>query len=125
MSERPARIMVVEDEVLIGLMLVRKLRAYGYEVGEVTTTGEEAVDRAGREKPDVILMDVTLAGRLNGIEASSIIKREYNIPIIIFSGYDDLTFQEQTRSIEPVAVLRKMDPVSTLVATIEQALQAN
>ena len=123
MKARSARIMVVEDEVLIGLMLVRKLRAHGYEVGDVITTGEEAVERTGRERPDVVLMDVTLAGRLNGIEASSIIKQKYGTPIIIFSGYDDATFQHQTRAIEPVAVLKKLDPVTSLIYAIEQALQ--
>ena len=123
MKARSARIMVVEDEVLIGLMLVRKLRAHGYEVAEVITTGEEAVERAGLERPDVVLMDVTLAGRLNGIEASSIIKQKYGTPIIIFSGYDDAAFQHQTRAIEPVAVLKKMDPVTSLIYAIEQALQ--
>ena len=67
--------MVVEDEVLIGLMLAKKLRSFGYVVGEVATTGEEAVERTGQEHPQVILMDVTLAGEINGIEAARQIKK--------------------------------------------------
>jgi CheY-like chemotaxis protein len=125
MSSDPARILVVEDEVLIGLMLVRKLRSYGYEVDDVVTTGEAAVRRVGEERPDAILMDVALAGDLNGIEAARIIKKQYDVPIIIFSGYDDKSFNSQIQSIAPVAVLKKMDPVSDIVAAIERAVHGD
>ncbi|MEE4314174.1 MAG: response regulator, partial [Desulfofustis sp.] len=92
MKQQPIKVMVVEDEVLIGLMLVRKLQARGYQVDEVVTSGEEAVCRAGRERFDVILMDVTLAGELSGIEAAQQIKERYDTPIIVYSGYDDKQF---------------------------------
>jgi CheY-like chemotaxis protein len=114
--------MVVEDEVLIGLMLAKKMRSFGYVVEEVATTGEEAVERAGREHPEVILMDVTLAGNMNGIEAAKQIKAEYGIPIIIFSGYDEKILHQQTQEIEPVAVLSKLGPVSDITAAIEKAV---
>ena len=123
MSTNPTKVMVVEDEVLIGLMLARKLRTYGYEVTEAVTSGEEAIKLVEVERPEVILMDVTLAGNLNGIEAGLIIKEKYGIPIIIFSGYDDNLFYEQARKLDPVAVLKKMGPVSAITAAIEKALK--
>ena len=122
MSRRNIKVMVVEDEILIGLMLVKKLRSFGYVVGEVATTGEEAVERVGLECPDVILMDVTLGSGMNGIEAAHKIKAEFGTPIIIFSGYSDKSFMEEARRVEPVAVLSKLGPVSDITAAIERAV---
>lgn len=124
MSSGSARILVVEDEVLIGLMLVRKLRSYGYEVDDVITTGEAAVQRVAEVPPDVILMDVTLAGKLNGIETANIIARDFAVPIIIFSGYDDKSLNSLVQNIKPVAILKKMDPVSDIISAIDKALRS-
>ena len=122
MKQQPIKVMVVEDEVLIGLMIVRKLQARGYRVDEVVTTGEEAVRRAGCEAFDVVLMDVTLAGELSGIEAAQQIKARYGMPIIVYSGYDDKQFYDQVRQLAPVAVLKKMGPISDIVAAIDKAV---
>lgn len=123
MKNRAGKLLVVEDEVLVGIMLARKLRSFGFTVGNVATTGEEAIIRAGEESPHVILMDVTLAGEINGIEAASVIKEKYNIPIIIFTGYDYKQVIEKTRHINPVAVISKMGPISDITDAIEQALK--
>lgn len=122
MSIQKTQVMVVEDEILIGLMLVRKLRAYGYEVDDVVTTGEESVERAGITRPSVVLMDVALAGQMNGIEAAQKIKDKYSIPIIIFTGYNDRLIHDQAVQLDPVAILAKMDPFSDIIAAIEIAV---
>jgi CheY-like chemotaxis protein len=122
MNNKKIRVLVVEDEVLIGLMLVKKLRAYGYEVGDVVTTGEDSIEFAGKIRPSVVLMDVTLAGQMNGIEAARQIKNKYGIPIIIFTGYNDRLLHDQARQIDPVAILAKMDPISDIIAAIEKAV---
>ncbi len=122
MNDQGIKVMVVEDEVLIGMMLVKKLRSFGYEVGEVMTTGEDAVKSAGETCPSVILMDVTLAGEMSGIEAGRQIKDRYGIPIIIFTGYSDSLLHDQARSIDPVAILMKMAPLSDIIAAINKAV---
>ena len=121
MSCKRVKVMVVEDEVLIGMMLAKKLRSLGYEVGDVIAKGEAAVAVAVQEQPSVILMDVTLAGEMNGIEAAKIIKSRMQIPIIIFTGYNDKFIHDQVQSVRPAAVLSKMDPVSDIVAAIDKA----
>lgn len=122
MSKNNIKIMVVEDEILIGLMLVKNLRSSGYVVSEVITTGEEAVERSCLEHPDVVLMDVILAGDMTGIEAAKEIKKECGIPVIIFSGYNDESFLEQAWQAGPAAVLNKMGPFSDITAAIEGAV---
>jgi len=121
MSCKRVKVMVVEDEVLIGMMLAKKLRSLGYEVGNVIAKGEDAVAVAVQEQPSVILMDVTLAGEMNGIEAAKIIKSRMQIPIIIFTGYNDKFIHDQVQSVSPAAVLSKMDPVADIVAAIDKA----
>lgn len=123
MNTKQIQILIVEDEVLVGMMLARKLRSYGYDVGEVATTGEEALQRAEDEQPHVILMDVTLAGEISGIEAAGRIKKAHNIPIIIFSGYDSALISKQTEEIKPVAVLSKMGPIADITSAIERAVK--
>lgn len=122
MNNKKIKVMVVEDEVLIGLMLVKKLRAYGYVVGDVVTTGKDSIESAGKIRPSVVLMDVTLAGQMNGIEAARQIKSKYGIPIIIFTGYSDRLLHDQARQIDPIAILSKMDPISDIIAAIEKAV---
>ena len=122
MSNKKIKVMVVEDEVLIGLMLVKKLRAYGYVVGDVVATGKDSIESAGKIRPSVVLMDVTLAGQMNGIEAARQIKNKYGIPIIIFTGYSDRLLHDQARQIDPIAILSKMDPISDIIAAIEKAV---
>jgi len=122
MNQNDIKVLVVEDEILIGLMLAKNLRSAGYSVGQVATTGEEAVERTGLEQPEVILMDVTLAGDINGLEAARQIKARHGTPVIIFSGYSDKAFHEQAREVEPVAILSKMGPFTDITAAIEEAV---
>jgi len=123
MKESPVTVLIVEDEILIGIMLARKLRSMGYTVSEIATTGEDAIQRAAEEQPQVILMDITLAGNINGLEAASLIKRKYNIPIIIFTGYDNKQIQDQAKEFNPVAVLSKLGPVTEITKAIDRAVK--
>ncbi|MBM9603776.1 response regulator [Desulfopila inferna] len=122
MKKQPIRIMVVEDEILVGIMIAKKLRAFGYDVRDVITSGEEAIDQAGYDQPQVILMDVTLSGSINGLQAARQIKVKYNIPIILFSGYNKEDLAKEAEKIEPVAIVSKMGSIAELQAAIEKAV---
>lgn len=122
MRTEPIQVMVVEDEVLIGLMLAKKLRSYGFSVGKVITTGEEAIERAALDRPEVILMDVSLAGALDGIEAAGRIKSDFNIPIVIFTGYDDKKLHQKLEQLGPAAIVAKMGPLSDIITALENAV---
>ncbi|MBM9604951.1 response regulator [Desulfopila inferna] len=118
------RILVVEDEILVGIMLSRKLESCGYEVGDVIINGEEAVRVTDRERPDVILMDIALSGSLNGLEAARQIRDKYNIPIILFTGYDTEKLSQQVLDIEPAAIISKLDNIEVVLKAIEKAVAA-
>ncbi len=81
-SKRNGLILLVEDEVLVGMMLKKKIQAHGYDTSEIITTGEEAVSCALRDKPDLLFMDVALPGKIDGVEAARQIKEKLDIPVI-------------------------------------------
>jgi DNA-binding NarL/FixJ family response regulator len=85
------RVVIVEDEVLFREMLVEALsRRAGLEVVGTTDKGENAIPLTRSAKPDAVLMDVELAGEMDGIDASLAIKRESpDVGIVILSAYDD------------------------------------
>lgn len=122
MNDGKKRVLVVEDEVLVGIMLAKKLQSFGYQVGEVIINGEEAVKVAERDRPDVILMDIALSGNLNGLEAARQIRERFGIPIVIFTGYDTEKLMQQAEDIEPVAVVSKLDTVEEVLRAIEKAV---
>ena len=65
------RIMVVEDEQIIAMNIAAKLENMGYEVPAMLATGEDAVREAAQILPDLVLMDINLAGEMDGIEAAA------------------------------------------------------
>lgn len=88
------RILLVEDEMIVGLNLKNKLTQQGYEIVDVVSTGEASVIVALDTKPDLILMDIRLKGKLDGIEAAALIRAELNVPVVFITAYiDDITKQ--------------------------------
>ena len=85
-ASRKIKVLIVEDEAILGLLLSRSLGRLGYEVGEPIATGEEALRRTEQEQPDVVLMDIRLAGAMDGIEAAREITARYGTPIIFMNG---------------------------------------
>ena len=74
------RILIAEDEGLIALYLERVLIRQGYDVVGMVATGEEAIRVADAERPDLALMDIKLAGALDGIETATQLRERFDIP---------------------------------------------
>jgi DNA-binding NarL/FixJ family response regulator len=81
-----ARVLIVEDEVIVAEDLRRSLNASGYDVVGHAMDGREAIDIARHLRPDVILMDVVLGGSTNGIQAARSIQRIIDTAIIFVTG---------------------------------------
>ena len=75
------RIMIVEDEALVALNLQKILESFGYEVPTVVYSGEEALEQVADISPDLVLMDIQLAGAIDGIEAATQIRDRFDIPL--------------------------------------------
>lgn len=89
-------ILIVEDEVISAKMMMLELKRIGFSTLHHVTTGEKAVIYAQECIPDIILMDIRLAGILNGIEAAAIIMKAINPMIIFLTGYNDPEMKDRT-----------------------------
>ncbi len=87
--ETRSRILVAEDESIIAMDLKSILLRMGYDVTAVVNNALEAIQKAEEEKPDIILMDILLAGFLDGIEAAKIISYSQTVPVIYLSAIND------------------------------------
>lgn len=83
----PKKILIVEDDEDISGPLERTIRRLGYESAGILSTGEEAVAKASQIRPDLVIMDVVLGGRMTGIEASKQLDPALKLPIIFITGY--------------------------------------
>ncbi len=116
------KILVVEDEHIVAMDLQCRLSSLGYEVPETASSGEEAVEKAGRLRPDLILMDIFLGGDMDGIEAGGKIKELYNIPIIYITAYADANTLQRAKLTEPFGYILKPFEEREMLTNIEMAL---
>jgi len=117
-----ARIFIVEDEKIVSRDLQNVLESMGYEVAGVATSGEEAVGLIPGLRPDIVLMDIMLKGRMDGIEAAERVRSELEVPLIYLTAYaDDMTLQ-RAKITEPYGYLLKPFDERDLSIAIEIAL---
>jgi two-component system sensor histidine kinase/response regulator len=114
--------MVVEDERVLALDLADTLDELGYTVAGMATRGEEAIELARRLHPELILMDVRLAGEIDGITAAETIRDEHDVPVVFLTAHaDDDTLHRATNT-EASAYLVKPFKGADLRCVIEIAL---
>ncbi len=118
------RILIVEDEFLAAIYLQRELTRSGYTVSQLIATGEEAIESVEQEQPDLVLMDIRLAGAIDGIEAAREIVSRHTIPIIFMTGYSDDETRERAQRLAPAAYLIKPLHIYQVKSAIESALAA-
>ena len=117
-----ASILVVEDSRLVSRALQESLKKLGYAVSAAASTGEDAIKAAGEKKPDLVLMDIVLEGRMDGVEAAGEIKSRFNIPVVYLTNYGDEKIFERAKITEPFGYMLKPFKERELYATIEMAL---
>lgn len=117
------KILMVEDDMIIAADISMQLTKLGYEVVGISTRGEDALNMIECNRPDIILMDIVLTGKMNGIEAARIILEKFQVPVIFLtSNSDDATFQ-QAISAKPYAFISKPFQKSDLERTLKLTLQ--
>ena len=101
------KILVVEDEMIIAAKISMQLSSLGYEVTGILPRGEEAILHVKDNKPDIILLDIKLKGKLDGIETAMALQHQGPIPIIFLTANtDDATFN-RAKSTKPYAFIAK------------------
>ena len=103
----PCRILIVEDDALIALDLQQTVEELGGAVVGRASRADDAIGLAAKHRPDVVLMDIRLAGGSDGIEAAHGIRRLQQIPIIFVTGNTDPATRERVLEISDVSLLNK------------------
>ncbi len=117
-----AKILMVDDEVVVAEAIRRQLRSLGYLVVGLVSAGIEAVQLAAEHRPDLILMDIRLKGPMDGIQAAAMIQSRYAIPVMYLTAYSDEETLERAKPTLPLAYLIKPFLSSDLRAAVELAL---
>ena len=117
-----ARILIVEDEKIIARGLSDVLVHLGYTVVAAVASGEEAIQKATDLHPDLVLMDIVLKGRMDGIEAARQIRDCLDIPSIFLTAYSEDEIVQRAKITEPFGFILKPFQVRELHATIQMAL---
>ena len=124
MTENDARprILIVEDEIIIAMEIQVRLESAGFAVCGLTSSGEKAILLAREKNPDLILMDITLKGPLDGLETAGRIQAEKSIPVIFLSATDNQAVLRRIRDYRPGLSLGKPFGEADLIAAIRVAL---
>lgn len=115
-------ILIVEDEFIAAESLSLDLQKLGYEVVEIVSTGEKAIEKANTYRPHLILMDIMLRGKMDGITAAQKIYQQLKIPIVYLSAYADVSTLERAKSIPAYGYLVKPYKIADINTTLTMAL---
>jgi two-component system, response regulator PdtaR len=117
-----AKILVVDDEAIISMRLEERLQEMGYTVVGMAASGEDAIEKARRLTPDLILMDIVMPGRMNGIEAAKVIIGELDIPVVFVTSYADDGIIDRAKQVRPYGYIVKPFNELEIKAAVEVAL---
>jgi AmiR/NasT family two-component response regulator len=113
------RVLVVEDEFLIASVITDMVTDLGMSVCGVADNVETAIELALQHKPDVVLMDVRLRGRLDGVDAALVIHRELGGPVVFMTGSEEPANIARINTAHPAAILIKPFSFEQLTDTLE------
>lgn len=117
------KILIVEDEEIVARLTRKRLEAMGYAVTGVVNTGEEAIQQVLHIPPDLILMDIYLAGKTSGIEAAEKIQAIQDIPVIYMTAYSDEATVHKAKMTRPFGYVIKPFEDRELQILIEMTFQ--
>ncbi len=118
----PQRVLVVEDESITALDIKSVLVLHGYAVPAVARSGKEAIEKAAESDPNLVLMDISLHGAMDGVEAAETIRRRFDCPVIYLTAYADRETTKRARLTEPHGYLLKPFDERELLIAVEMAL---
>ncbi len=117
-EEKPT-ILIVEDDQIISRIVEMKLMESGYAVFPVVISGEEAIQSAVNDLPGIILMDITLQGRIDGIEASRVIDALFKIPTVFITSHDGDQTVARIMTTSAATFLKKPFKLTDLLTNLE------
>jgi len=120
--EKPATIVIVEDERVVAKDLENRLRSLGYSVVGSAPSGEAALECIDNLHPDIVLMDIVLAGSMRGTEAARQIWKRWRVPVVYLTAFSDAVVLEEIKGSEPYGYILKPFEPKQVHAVLQLAL---
>src|SRR6185369_2574997 len=115
-------VLIVEDEQIVALDLQQTLEGLGYEALAIAATADEAISRVNERRPDLVLMDIRIKGKRDGIEVAQELSTRFSIPVVFLTAHADAGTVERAKLVEPSGYLVKPVKVAELHTVIELSL---
>ncbi|HEX3035350.1 MAG TPA: response regulator [Thermodesulfobacteriota bacterium] len=121
-KDRLAKILIVEDEIIVALDIKYILENLGYRVLDIATSGERAIKKAEETTPDLVLMDIGLSEGMDGVDSARKIRVSFDIPVVYLSAYSDKETLERADAAASYGYLHKPFAERDLHTAIQAAL---
>lgn len=119
---KKARILIVEDSLIVAYHLRKTLEVEGYSVLGIESTGEAALMAIPRQSPDLVMMDIMLAGKMDGVETAMQIRSKHHIPVVFLTALSDKDTIQRAKITEPFGYVTKPFEDREIFTVIEMAL---
>src|SRR5437764_652072 len=113
------KIGIVEDDFIIAESIIVALEKIGYNHTNPANTYESALEMLRAESPDLVLLDITLKGKKDGVEVARVINEDYDLPFIFLTSHSDNRTVERAKEVHPSAYLVKPFTEPDLFSSIE------
>ncbi len=117
------RALIVEDEILIAEELKERLSRLGFSVIAAVDSADEGIAIATRERPDLVLMDIRLKGKKDGVQAAKEIRQQVDVPIVYLTAHSDQLTVDRAKATEHDGFILKPFQRRELQSTIEVAMR--
>lgn len=122
MPPQASRILIVEDDEIIRNLISTMLQRKEYVIAGETASGEEAIIMAAELLPDLVLMDITLAGKMDGVTAARYIFQLFQVPVVFLTAHCDDTLIERAKGAQPLGYILKPFTDKELISNVGLAL---
>ncbi len=116
------KIMIVEDETIVALDLSMRLQKEGYEVVGIAASSDDAVALFTEQQPDLVLMDINIKGKKDGIETAKELKKIQEVPLIFLTAFSQNEYVNRAKAVNPSAYLVKPFNNDSLHTSIQIAI---
>jgi len=116
------RILIVEDDEIIRNLISTMLQRKKYVICGETASGEEAIVMAAELLPDLVLMDITLAGKMDGVTAARFIFQLFQVPVVFLTAHCDDSLIERAKGAQPLGYILKPFTDKELISNVGLAL---
>ena len=121
-NDKNKKILIVEDEIIIAMDIMHTLKSFGFSSYSVADNAEKALEMIASDMPDLVLMDISLSGDMDGIEATRFINEKFSsVPVVYITSYSNPAIRKRAEETKYLDYVLKPFSAGTLNTVITKA----